>query len=234
MMTARTAVAVMAGMFVWYVHPQHAPWPAPESVPILDLIALHNPGAHLLLKAWWYLARLATGTTLAAAAVSAWTVWGPAARMGGVRRGSLPPDPFDLAGGEISLTVGELYHPTAPVESESPSWPSIPARGLFTGVCIVGAVGSRKTSAGMHPFGEQLLGWQPGDPERRAAGLVLEVEHDFCFAVRDMLAAAGRAADYRELSLTAEWAWNPLNEPEIDSYSLAYSVGSLLNQLFGK
>ena len=31
-----------------------------------------------------------------------------------------------------------------------------------------------------------------------------------------------------------EWAWNPLNEPEIDSSSLAFSVGSLLNQLFGK
>ena len=234
MMTARTAVAVTAGMLAWYVHPQHAPWPAPGSVPILDLIALRNPGAYLLFKAWWFIAPFATGTTLAAAAISAWTVWGPAARTGGAKRGSLPPDPFDPSSEEISLTVGELHHPTEPVESGSPSWLSIPARGLFTGVCIVGAVGSGKTSACMHPFGEQLLGWQAGDPERRAAGLVLEVKGDFCFAVRDMLAAAGRAGDYRELSLNGEWAWNPLNEPEIDSYSLAYSVGSLLNQLFGK
>ena len=63
---------------------------------------------------------------------------------------------------------------------------------------------------------------------------MLEVKGDFCFAVRGMLETTGRADDYRELSLAGEWSWNPLNEPEIDSYSLAYSVGSLLNQLFGK
>ena len=49
-----------------------------------------------------------------------------------------------------------------------------------------------------------------------------------------MLEGAGRADDHRELSLGGEWSWIPLNEPEIDSYSLAYSVGSLLNELLGK
>ena len=51
MKTARTALAVMAIMFAWYVHPQYAPWPAPGSVPILDLRAPRNPGAYLLFKA---------------------------------------------------------------------------------------------------------------------------------------------------------------------------------------
>ena len=233
-MTARTAVAVMAGTAAWYVHAQLAPWPAPGAVPILDLVELRNPGAYLLLRAWWFLAPLLTGATLAAGAMSAWTVWGPGAGRQAGAKGSLPPDPFDPSSEEISLTVGELHHPTDAAESPSPSWLSIPSRGLFTGVCIVGAVGSGKTSACMHPFGQQLLGWQAKDPERRAAALVLEVKGDFCFAVRGILEAAGREADYRELSLRGEWSWNPLNEPEIDSYSLAYSVGSLLNQLFGK
>ena len=233
-MTARTAVAVMAGTVAWYLHPQHSPWPAPGTVPILDMIELRNPGAYLLLRAWWFLAPLVTAATLAAALMSAWTVWGPAVRRRTAAHGSLPADPFDPSSEEISLTVGELHHPTEPVESASPSWLSIPARGLFTGICIVGAVGSGKTSACMHPFAVQLLGWQAGEPERRAAALVLEVKGDFCFAARGMLAAADREGDYRELSLGGEWAWNPLNEPEIDSYSLAYSVGSLLNQLFGK
>ena len=126
-------------MLAWYVHPEHAPWPAPGSVPILDLIALRNPGAYLLFRAWWFLAPLATGATLAAAAMSAWTVWGLGARGKGAARGSLPPDPFDPSSEEISLTVGELHHPVEPVESPSPSWLSIPVRGLFTEVCIVGA-----------------------------------------------------------------------------------------------
>ena len=234
MLTVRTAVAVATGASVWYLQPHYAPWPASGTVPILDLVELRNPGAYLVLRAWWWLAPLATGSVLAAAAMSAWSVWGPAPRRKAVPRGVLPPDPFSPASEEISLTVGELHHPTEAVESATPRWLSIPARGLYTGVCVLGAVGGGKTSASLHPFAEQLLGWQASDPNRRAAALVLEVKGDFCFAVRDMLEAAGRGEDYRELSLDGQWAWNPLNEPEIDSYSLAFSIGSLLNQLFGK
>ena len=65
-MTARTAVAVMAGTVAWYLHPQHSPWPAPGTVPIVDMVELRNPGAYLLLRAWWFLAPLATAATLAA------------------------------------------------------------------------------------------------------------------------------------------------------------------------
>ena len=56
----------------------------------------------------------------------------------------------------------------------------IPERGLYTGIAIFGAVGSGKTSACMHPFARQLLGWQATKPELRAAALVLEVKGDFC------------------------------------------------------
>lgn len=66
-----------------------------------------------------------------------------------------PPDPFDASSEEISLTVGKLRHPTEAVESVAQSWLSIPARGLLTGACIVGAVDSGKTSAYMHPFTKQ-------------------------------------------------------------------------------
>ena len=119
--------------------------PPSGAVPILDLIELRNPGAYLLFRAWWWLAP----------------------------RGALPADSYDAASDEISVTVGELHHPTDPVESASPRWLSIPDRGLYTGICIVGAVGSGKTSACMHPFARQLLGWQADDSERRAAALAL-------------------------------------------------------------
>ena len=234
MLTGRSAIAAGAGAAAWYLHPEFAPWPPSGAVPILDLIELRNPGAYLLFRAWWWLAPLATGSVLTASALSAWAVWGPGSRTRRAPHGALPTDPYDAASDEISVTVGELHHPTDAVESASPRWLSIPDRGLYTGICIVGAVGSGKTSACMHPFARQLLGWQAGDSERRAAALVLEVKGDFCFAVQEMLEATGRGADYRELSLLGEWAWNPLNEPEIDSYSLAFSIGSLLNQLFGK
>ena len=110
----------------------------------------------------------------------------------------------------------------------------IPERGLYTGVAIFGAVGSGKTSACMHPFARQLLGWQAWNPELRAAALILEVKGDFCYDIREILKAAGREEDYMEIGMDGKYQWNPLAAHWLDSYSLAYTVSSLLNQLFGK
>ena len=97
-----------------------------------------------------------------------------------------------------------------------------------------GAVGSGKTSACMHPFAQQILSWQAKEPQLRAAALVLEVKGDFCHDIRKILADAGREDDYIELGMDGRWQWNPLSTKVLDSYSLAYTVSSLLNQLFGK
>ena len=127
-----------------------------------------------------------------------------------------------------------MHHPVRAIESPAPEWLTIPERGLYTGVAIFGAVGSGKTSACMHPFARQLLGWQATNPERRPAALVLEVKGDFCHDIRRMLAELDREGDYIELSLDGRLTWNPLSATWLDSYSLAYTVASLLNQLFGK
>ena len=49
-----------------------------------------------------------------------------------------------------------------------------------------------------------------------------------------MLVELKRGGDYIELSLDGRLTWNPLSATWLDSYSLAYTVASLLNQLFGK
>ena len=130
--------------------------------------------------------------------------------------------------------IGEVHHPVEAREIFNPSWLTIPERGLYTGVAIFGAVGSGKTSACMHPFAKQLLGWQAGNPQMRAAALMLEVKGDFCHDIRRILIDAGRGKDYIELGMNGRWQWNPLSAWWLDSYSLAYTVSSLLNQLFGK
>ena len=67
--------------------------------------------------------------------------------------------------------IGELHHPTVPRESERPSWLVIPETGLYTGVLVVGAVGTGKTTACMYPFAQQLLSWQADRAGRRASAL---------------------------------------------------------------
>ena len=63
----------------------------------------------------------------------------------------------------------------------------------------------------MNPFARQLLGWQAGNPQKRAAALVLEVKGDFCHDIRRILTEAGREKDYIELGMEGRWQWNPLS-----------------------
>ena len=85
------------------------------------------------------------------------------------RRSRLPTWPFSPTVDGPAIVVGEVHHPVRAIESPAPEWLTIPERRLYTGVAIFGAVGSGKTSACMHPFARQLLGWQADNPERRAA-----------------------------------------------------------------
>ncbi|MCY4024718.1 MAG: TraM recognition domain-containing protein [Acidobacteria bacterium] len=210
-----------------------APFPGTGGNPVLDLIAWHDPGLHSAIRLWYY-AWPAVAVVLAGSlCLSVWRVWlQPLFRFR--RRGKLPAWPASPGDDAPSLVVGELHHPTVARESERPSWLVVPEKGLYTGVLVVGAVGTGKTTACMYPFAKQLLSWRADDAKRRAGALVLEVKGDFCHQVQGILEDAGRADDYLEIGLGGSLQWNPLDDPLLDSYSLAYSVASLVNQLFGK
>ena len=210
-----------------------APFPGTGDNPYLDLIAWHDPGVHAVIRVWYYLAPGFAVLLAGSISLSVSRVWlRPLARRRA--RGKLPAWPTSTGDDAPSLVVGELHHPTVPEESERPSWLVIPEKGLYTGVLVVGAVGTGKTTACMYPFAQQLLSWQADDPRRRAGALVLEVKGDFCHQVRGILEDAGRGGDYLEIGIGGSLQWNPLDDPLLDSYSLAYTVASLINQLFGK
>ena len=201
---------------------------------MLDLLEYHNPTFYSAVVVWYYLSPLVTVMLAGSILLSIWKVWIEARKRDLIPFGALPAWPLspDQPGPEI--VIGEVHHPVEPREIYNPGWLTIPERGLYTGIAIFGAVGSGKTSACMHPFAKQLLSWQADDPERRAAALMLEVKGDFCHDIRSILDNAGRGDDYLELGMGGLWKWNPLSAWWLDSYSLAYTVASLLNQLFGK
>ncbi len=210
-----------------------APFPGMGDNPYLDLIAYHDPLLHRVIRAWYHIAPGVAVLLAGSIGLSVSRVWlqPRASRSAGGRLPDWPTSPADDA---PSLVVGELHHPTVPEESERPSWLVIPEKGLYTGVLIVGAIGTGKTTACMYPFAKQILTWRADNAERRAGALVLEVKGDFCHQVRRMLEDVGRADDYLEIGLGGSWQWNPLDDPLLDSYSLAYGIASLINQLFGK
>ena len=216
------AAATGATLWRWY-----APWD-PDS-PFLALIATCSPNG-LAALFWAYAASWvvtpyclvrSTATVVGLLFERRWPEGRPR---------PLPPFP---AAPTPQLAVGETHRRTEPGPGAQPSWLVVPRRGLHAGTAVFGAVGSGKTSCCMYPFAAQVLGWHADDPNLRPGGLVLEVKGDFCHHVRRILEGGGRAEDYVELSLDGDWCYNPL-ESDLDAYSLAYQVASLLNQLFGK
>jgi TraM recognition site of TraD and TraG len=145
----------------------------------------------------------------------------------------LPAYPDAQQRDKLFLVVGEVHDPRKPVPAEKPRWLTIPERGLYTGIAILGAVGTGKTSCCMYPFAEQLIAYKAQDEAKRIGGLVLEVKGDFCHKVRGILERYQRSEDYIEVSLHSEYRYNPLHN-DLDAYALAYSIAALLNNLFGK
>ena len=212
----------------------HRPFPPLDEHPILVLVEYHTPNFFDALVVWYYVTPFAVVMLTGFISVSIWRVWLEGRRRDFASFSKLPPWPLDPKQKAPAIVIGEVHHPVEAREVFNPAWLTIPERGLYTGVAIFGAVGSGKTSACMNPFARQLLGWQAGDEKKRAAALVLEVKGDFCHDIRQILVEAGRGQDYIELGMDARSQWNPLSAWWLDSYSLAYTVSSLLNQLFGK
>jgi hypothetical protein len=206
--------------------------PFPEANLFLHVMALRSPSAFLFLKYSYTLFLYTTPYIAYSFLLSGVYIFALKAGRK-IRAGKLPLYPEPRKRTELSLVLGEVHHPQKPVPSETPRWLVIPERGLFTGIAILGAIGSGKTTCCMYPFAEQILAYRAEDPDRRIGGIILEVKGDFCARVREILAKHGRAQDYVEISLDSEYRYNPLHN-DLDAYALAYSIASLLNNLFGR
>ena len=210
------------------------PFPLLDENPLLDLVDYHTPNFYGWVMLWYYASPFAAAVLAGLMLLSVWKVWLEGRGRDFAPFGGLPTWPLNPKQKAPAIVIGEVHHPVEAREIFNPSWLTLPERGLYTGVAIFGAVGSGKISACMHPFARQLLGWQAENPQKRAAALMLEVKGDFCHDIRRILIDAGRGKDYIELGMQSRWQWNPLSAWWLDSYSLAYTVSSLLNQLFGK
>ena len=198
----------------------------------LQLIELRSPGVFFVLvygyaALWFTTPFFALSVVTSLATIVAYRY--PAAARPRPLPAYAPPERRDSP----MLVLGETHFETTTGRAPAPSWLTIPQRGLYTGVMIVGAVGTGKTSACMYPYTDQLLRWRAGDPDRKLGGLVLEVKGDFCQQVRGMLGRAGRGSDYAEIRLGGDVCYNPLHN-DLDPYAVAFAIATLVNNLFGK
>lgn len=199
---------------------------------LLALLRIKTPWLFEALRFGYAAMAFTTPCLLITMALSAGYIFALKASRG-LGPGHLPPYPPPAGRQDLFLVLGEVHHPTSPVASTAPHWLILPERGLFTGIAIVGAVGSGKTSGCIYPYAEQLLAYRANDPARRLSALVLEVKGDFCYHLRGIARRLGRADDYVEISLDSGFRYNPLHN-DLEAYALAYGIASLLNNLFGR
>ena len=219
-------LAMATGMALFYRVP------FPEGQVFLKIIALRAPQALLSFKYLYWVCLFSTPYMVYAGLLS--VLYTFTLKLGRkVAPGRLPPYPDPRKREELFLVLGEVHNPRKPGPSQTPWWLTVPERGLFTGIVVFGAVGSGKTSSCLYPFAEQILSYKALNKDERIGGLVLEVKGDFCKRVKEILERAGRGEDYIELSLDSEYRYNPLHN-DLDAYALAFSIASLLNNLFGR
>ncbi len=221
------ALLVSASVGTWGVLTH--PWP-PDNV-FLEIVALRDPWVFRLFgyayaTCWFTTSFLVVSVLLSVIAIVA------SRRLPLPHGHALPPYPTSDSRPEPMLVLGEARHATDAGRAARPTWLTIPQRGLYTGVMILGSVGTGKTSACMYPYVDQLLRWRAMDPEWNLGGPVLEVKGYFCHQVKRMLEHAGRAADYLEIVLDSGHCYKPLHN-DLDHYAVASAVATLLNNLFG-
>ncbi len=222
------ALLVAAVVGTWGLHA----FPVPTDNPFLALIAARRPHVFAVLS-YGYATLWFTTPYLMASIVASLVTIVVFRTMPSVAYRPLPAYPEPEERPAPTLVLGETHEIAAPGRSPEPTWLTIPQRGLYTGIMILGAVGTGKTSACMYPYVDQLLRWRAADPDLKMGGLVLEVKGDFCRQVRTILARAGRESDYVEVGLNSGVCYNPLHN-DLDPYAVSYAVATLLNNLFGR
>ena len=125
-------------------------WPFPSGHPLLELVAAHRPMVYAGLLYAYVTVWFSTPFVLISI-IASFTYIFVARADRSVRSLLLPPYPRPEQRSELLLILGEQHRRTSNLPAAEPGWLTIPERGLYTGMVIVGAIGTGKTSACMYP-----------------------------------------------------------------------------------
>jgi hypothetical protein len=210
----------------------HALWPWPAAVPLLHYFALERPYLYIVV-AHGYDLFLFTAPFLLSSMLFSLLYVHVYRREVEAAAGSLPPLTDPMSRQELSLLLGEVHYQLRPDPSPTPRWLKIPERGLYTGVAVIGSIGSGKTQGVIIPAMRQLFAYRAKDAARKLSGIVLEVKGDLCRQLQKILEDCDRADDYIEVSLDGPIRYNPLNN-SLDPYAQAFNIASVITAIWGK
>ncbi|MEI9978217.1 MAG: TraM recognition domain-containing protein [Edaphobacter sp.] len=210
----------------------HTLWPWPASVPLLHYFALERPYLYIAVAHGYDLFLFTTPFIFCSMLLSLLYVHVYRREIEAVA-GSLPALHDPMKRRDLALVVGEVHHQLRADPSSDPRWLEIPERGLYTGIAVIGSIGSGKTQGVIIPAMRQLFAYRAKDAMRKLSGIVLEVKGDLCRQLQKILEDCGRADDYVEVSLDGLMRYNPLNN-SLDPYAQAFNIASVITAIWGK
>jgi hypothetical protein len=210
----------------------HAFWPWPTTMPLLHYFALEKPGLYAVVAHGYDLFLFTTPFLFCSMLFSLMYVH-IYRKESEAAAGALPPLPNPMSRRDLALVLGEVHHQLRPDPSPAPRWLTIPERGLYTGIAVIGSIGSGKTQGVIIPAMRQLFTYRAKDVTRKLSGIVLEVKGDLCRQLQKILEDCGRTDDYVEISLDGSMRYNPLNN-SLDPYAQAFNIASVITAIWGK
>ena len=121
-------------------------YPISDSDPVLRLIAIERPALYHGVV-WSYALFLYSTPFLVLSILFSLTYVHFYLPELDVASGRLPVYPNPRFRKELFLVLGEVHQQTKPNPAHNPYWLAVPERGLYTGICVIGATGSARPRA---------------------------------------------------------------------------------------
>jgi hypothetical protein len=143
---SRSLVCTIAAAAVWT-----AGWflkPLSERNVLFELIHLERPVVYHAIR-WSYIAMWFTSPLIVTSILISLAFIFVVKQERRGPDGRLPRYPDPAKRKDLSVVIGEVHHLKMSLPTKCPFWLTIPKRGLYAGIEIVGAIGSGKTSCCM-------------------------------------------------------------------------------------
>lgn len=103
----------------------------------------------------------------------------------------------------------------------NPGWFSMTEKGLYTGVFVLGAIGSAKSSGVARPLLRQVIRHNANQNHIKPMVYACDYKAELVQPVREECEAAGRVNDLYLIGPAHDVKWNPVWQPEIEPETLA-------------
>lgn len=133
----------------------------------------------------------------------------------------------------ISLVLGEDHGSLDGSFCSNPRWFTIPAKGLYVGIAVIGATGGSKTAGIIRPALTQLLAYGANTLDRAPAALIQDFKASLVPVAVEVAAACGRSNDLILIGPAQPYKWNPIHDPAAEPRVLAGRLMSALENLSG-